>query len=225
MSKKTKSRETGICWDKLLAGLILIPAGAGLTIVLLGYLRHFCIVYIPFFLGILSYTLIYPVFKKPLSSYVIGHELTHVLWVWLFRGRVHKVRVSRRGGMVQADRVNFWIELAPYFFPIYTITAVGVYLILSILWGMNRYFNLFAFILGLTWAFHLWMTVYVLRYNQPDIQASGILFSAVLIYTVNLIVLILLLVFISPELSFQGFICQSGSRVRESYLWILHRLT
>lgn len=69
-----------------------------------------------FLLGIISYTLIFPVFNKPLRSYILGHELTHVLSVWLFRGKIHKMSISRRGGVVKTDKTNIWIKLAPYFF-------------------------------------------------------------------------------------------------------------
>ena len=55
--------------------------------------------------------------------YVFGHELTHALWVWLMGGRVSRFRVGRDGGHIVTDRNNFWIALAPYFFPLYSIFA------------------------------------------------------------------------------------------------------
>ena len=51
--------------------------------------------------------------------YVFGHEVTHALWAKLFGGRVaDHFHVSLEGGHVLTDRVNTWIALAPYFFPI-----------------------------------------------------------------------------------------------------------
>ena len=40
------------------------------------------------------------------------------LWVLLMGGRVSRFRVGRDGGHIVTDRNNFWIALAPYFFPL-----------------------------------------------------------------------------------------------------------
>lgn len=186
--------------------LFIFPITLAFTSVLVRYIREFSLSYIPFLLGMVSYTLTYPVFRKPLSGYVIGHELSHVIGIWLSRGKVHSIRIGRYGGRVKADRINVWTALLPYFFPIYTIMALGMYFLLSILWDMGRYYNWFIFILGITWAFHIWMTIYVLRHNQPDIRYGGFLFSIVIIFTINIIFITLLLVFISPRLTISDFI-------------------
>lgn len=201
-----------------------MPAAAGLTGVLIYYIKNFSLSYIPFLLGVLSYTLVYPVFKKPFFSYVVGHELSHVLGVWLFRGKVHSVKVGRHGGMVKTNKSNIWIALLPYFFPVYAILLLALYYLLAILWDMSRFFNFMVFLLGITWAFHVWMTLYIVKQNQPDIKYSGVLFSAVIIFTINVIILILLLTIISPELTMQKFIGQSVKMVQGSYLWILQKL-
>lgn len=191
---------------RLALAVSILPLAVGFTCVLFSSLKCFSFSYIPFLLGIAAYTLTYPVFKKPLSSYVIGHELSHILGIWLSRGRVHSLRIGRQGGSVKTDRINIWTALLPYFFPIYTILVLGIYFMLSILWDMSRYYNWFVFILGVTWAFHFWMTLYVLRHNQPDIRYGGFLFSMVIIFAVNIIILTLLLVFISPKLTITDFI-------------------
>lgn len=213
-----------IYWGRIIFALAFLPAAIGLTYVLISCFQRFSSLYVPFLLGVICYTLTYPVFKKPLSSYVIGHELTHVLGIWLSRGKIHSIRIAKSGGMVKADRINIWTALLPYFFPIYTVIILGVYFLLSIFLDMSRFYNWMVFILGLTWAFHFWMTIYVLRYNQPDIRYSGFLFSMVVIFTINIITLTLLLTFISPELSIGEFVKQSFLRIKESYIWILKRL-
>lgn len=217
-------KNVKIYWGRIIFALFLMPAAAGFTGVLIFCLKKFSFSYIPFLLGVLSYTLIYPIFKKPFLSYVIGHELTHVLGIWLARGKVHSVRVSKRGGMVKTDKANVWISLMPYFFPFYSFIVLAIYYILSILWNVGRFFGLMVFALGLTWAFHLWMTLHIVKQNQPDIKYSGVLFSAVIIFTINVIILILLLTIISPELTMQKFIGQSVKMVQGSYLWILQKL-
>lgn len=215
------SRKIKIYWGRIILALLIIPAAVGLTGVLISYLRNYYSSYIPFLLGIVTYTLTYPVFRKPLTSYVIGHELSHVLGVWLSRGKVHSIKIGRRGGMVKADKSNIWTALLPYFFPIYTFLVLGIYFVLSIFWDMHRFYGWMLFILGITWAFHFWMTVYILRHNQPDIKYSGFLFSMVIIFTINIVILTLLLTFISPDINIWQFICESCERIKDSYLWIL----
>jgi len=209
---------------RIFFGLFIIPAALGFAGVLLSCVKNFSISYFPFFLGIIAYTLVYPVFKKPLLSYVVGHELSHVIGVWLFRGRVYGMKVGRNGGMIKTNKSNVWIALLPYFFPIYTIIVLGIYFLFSILWDLSRFFNFMVFLLGVTWAFHLWMTLYIIRNNQPDIKENGVFFSSVVIFTVNVIVLTLLLVLISPELTAKQFVGESVAKVEGCYLWILKQL-
>jgi hypothetical protein len=58
---------------------------------------------------------IYLLLPKPMWIYVFGHELTHVLWVWLFGGSVKKFKVTSNGGHVIVDKTNFIIALSPVF--------------------------------------------------------------------------------------------------------------
>ncbi len=70
-----------------------------------------------FSLGAVLWLITFFGLPRPLLVYVFGHELTHALWVWLMGGRVSQFRVRRDGGHIITDRNNFWIALAPYFFP------------------------------------------------------------------------------------------------------------
>src|SRR5438477_10804042 len=64
---------------------------------------------------------------RPILLYVFGHELTHAIWVWIMGGRVSRFRVGRDGGHVVTNRTNFWVALARYFFPVYSILAIAIY--------------------------------------------------------------------------------------------------
>ena len=70
-----------------------------------------------FSLGTLLWVVTFFGLPRPMLLYVFGHELTHVIWVWLMGGRVSQFRISRTGGYIVTDTTNFWIALAPYFFP------------------------------------------------------------------------------------------------------------
>ena len=209
---------------KFVIFLLLVPAAAGITIFVYNFFLKAYLSCLMFFTGVLLYTLIYPVFKKPMRAYVLGHELTHILGIWLFHGKIHEVKISGRGGMVRADKSNVWIRLLPYFFPIYTILVLGLYLLFSLGWDISRYFSIMVFALGITWGFHLWMTIHILWQNQPDIKQSGILFSLIIIYILNLLILAGLFVFISPELGVIDFFKGVWQEINDSYLWTLQKL-
>src|ERR1700736_4815328 len=88
-----------------------------------------------------------------LVVYVFGHELTHAIWVWLMGGRVTQFNVSRDGGYVVTNKTNFWIALAPYFFPIYSLLAIAGYGGLRFCFDVQPYGGWLYSVLGGTWGF------------------------------------------------------------------------
>lgn len=137
---------------------------------------------------------------KPVRLYLVGHELTHALWAWAFGGRVMAFRVGPEGGCIRTNKVNFWITLAPYFFPIYSILALWLWWAAGFWVRLDGHACVLLAVLGVTWGFHLCFTVVMLARFQPDIAGEGWLFSMSLIYLLNLVPLVLLLVLVSPEL-------------------------
>ena len=78
-----------------------------------------------FSLGAVLWLIAFFGLPRPMLVYVFGHELTHALWVLLMGGRVSRFRVGREGGHIVTDRNNFWIALAPYFFPLYSLIVIA----------------------------------------------------------------------------------------------------
>jgi hypothetical protein len=152
---------------------------------------------------------------RPLRLYVFGHELTHAVWIWAWQGRVAKFHGwSRDGGYVITDTHNFWIALAPYFYPLYSFAVILVYAIASIFYDVAGSTETFMFmtplqwlfvLLGGTWAFHLSFTVWMIPKGQTDLTYHGTFFSLVIIYIMNVVLLALLLVIGAPEVSFSSF--------------------
>jgi hypothetical protein len=120
-------------------------------------------------------------------------------------GRVSKFRVSGDGGHIVTNRTNFLIALAPYFFPLYSLLAILVYGIASLFVNVAPYGQLLYAILGITWAFHLTFTCWMIPKNQTDLSDHGTFFSLVFIYLMNLVLLSVLLVTASPQITFAGF--------------------
>jgi len=158
-----------------------------------------------FSLGAVLWLIAFLGLPRPIVLYVFGHELTHALWVLLMGGHVSRFRVGREGGHVVTNRNNFWIALAPYFFPLYSILAIAIYGALSLFLNMQPYGRLLYAIIGATWAFHLTFTCWMIPKNQTDLSDQGTLFSLVVIYLMNLLLLSVMLILASPQISFVAF--------------------
>jgi hypothetical protein len=158
-----------------------------------------------FSLGALLWLIAFFGLPRPILLYVFGHELTHALWVWLMGGRVSRFRVSRDGGHILTSRTNFWIALAPYFFPLYSILAIALYGMSGLFVDVQPYGRLLYGVIGGTWAFHFSFTCWMIPKNQTDLRDHGTFFSLIIIYLMNLILLIVMLVLASPKTTFAGF--------------------
>jgi hypothetical protein len=158
-----------------------------------------------FSLGAVLWLIAFLGLPRPILIYVFGHELTHALWVLLMGGRVSRFRVGRDGGHVVTNRNNFWIALAPYFFPLYSILAIATYGVLSLFLNVQAYGRLLYAVIGVTWAFHFTFTCWMIPKNQTDLSDQGTFFSLVVIYLMNLLLLSAMLIFASPEITFAAF--------------------
>jgi len=158
-----------------------------------------------FSLGAVLWVIAFFGLPRPVILYVFGHELTHALWVWLMGGRVSRFRVGPEGGHIVTNRTNFWIALAPYVFPLYSILAILTYGALSLAYNMQPYGRLLYAIIGVTWAFHFTFTCWMIPKNQTDLSDHGTFFSLVVIYLLNLLLLCAMLILASPHLTFASF--------------------
>lgn len=129
-----------------------------------------------------------------LYLYVLGHELTHVLFVLLFRGKVTDFHVSTQGGYITTNKTNLIIALSPYFVPFWAVICAVLFAVLRVCLTLDPVWNLaFYALMGLTWTFHMIWTLWMLPRDQPDLQEHGTLLSLVVIYLANLLVLVALL--------------------------------
>jgi len=180
-------------WLKRVGAILLLPSCAGLFHALLrvvsasGDSSSFWIVFLA---GAACWWVIYLLLPKPMWFYVFGHELTHVLWTWLFWGKVRRFKASAKGGHVIITKTNFLIALSPYFFPIYAVAVVLVFGLGHALWNWSRYQVWFHLLLGAAYAFHVTLTWFILQTRQLDITDHGYLFSAVIIWIGNILVLV-----------------------------------
>ena len=142
---------------------------------------------------------------RPVRVYVFGHELTHAIWVWAMGGRVSQFKVRREGGYIVTNKHNFWIALAPYFYPVYSILVIFLYGVASLFYNLAPYTSVLFGLLGLTWAFHLSFTLWMIPKGQSDLSYHGTIFSLVVIYLMNVLVLSALLIVAAPEVTVSVF--------------------
>lgn len=124
-----------------------------------------------------------------LYAYVLGHELTHALFVYLSFGKVTEMKVSHEGGYILSNKHNVWISLSPYFVPFWAVALALPLLLLRLFWDFPLSEQLIYLVLGAGWFFHLLWTLWMIPQEQPDLQEHGTLFSLSFIYLINVWVL------------------------------------
>ena len=206
---------------KTLLGILLIPLAVGTAQAFYSQIAGISILSGTLRIlerGVFAYLIFHVLIMRPVYIYVLGHEFVHVLATWLCGGHVVSFSVTPSGGNVVTSKTNFFIELSPYFVPIYTLLAGAVFIFLK---GMDKISPsmsaIFLFAVGVTLAFHIVMTTEVIKMQQPDIAKSGAVFSFVVIFIINIIVV---MAAFSPffHMSFVQFIKESGINSWEIYL-------
>ena len=212
---------------KILFGLSLVPF-------CLGFTWQFATTVFPvryrpdtpyyFFGGGLAYLTIHVLFKKPVLTYVIGHELTHALFALLFGGAVKSIHASDRGGRVTITKSNFIITLAPYFFPLYTCLAIILYWTARASDARGMATNLLIFLSGATFALHLVLTFVFLQTDQNDIREEGAIFSYPLIFLFNIAFSAFLMkVYLADNMDYMNFLAGGIMRTAELLLPLMRK--
>ncbi|MFH1837235.1 MAG: hypothetical protein ABH862_03875 [Candidatus Omnitrophota bacterium] len=168
--------------------------------------------------GVLIYVLFHVLVLRPVYIYVLAHEFVHVIATWICGGKIVSFNVRPSGGNVVTSKTNFFIELSPYFVPLYTIIVGMIFAVIRAT-GKGPVFmsEILLFLIGITLALHLVMTAEALRVQQPDIMKSGIIFSYALIFIGNLVVVIGVFSIIFADVNFMDFIRNAYSSSMEIY--------
>ncbi len=129
-----------------------------------------------------------------LYLYVLGHELTHAVFVVLYRGKVTDFHVSVDGGYITTNKSNLIIALSPYFVPFWSVACALAYAVLRYSAGLPQEWDRLLYgVMGVTWTFHMIWTLWMIPRDQPDLRENGTFLSLVIIYFANLLVLVGLL--------------------------------
>ena len=134
-----------------------------------------------FFTGLLERLFLY--------FYVLGHELTHAIFVYACGGRVAGISISADGGYIMTNKSNVLIALSPYFIPFWSVVVLAVSSLLGLFTNIPYHSEALYLLIGGSWAFHLLWTLWMIPRDQPDLKENGVFFSLVVIYLANIIVL------------------------------------
>jgi hypothetical protein len=173
--------------------LLFLSGGLGSAILALpGHVNRQAML-MPTAIGFVSGGIVFALFCRFTPVYVLGHELTHWFAAKLFLRRTGTFQVGASQGSVAVSGTNVWIVLAPYFVPIYALLWTGLYGVLCF-WvrppgpAVTR---VFCAGLGVTYAFHVVLTVWALYQGQQDLKLYGAFFSLAMILFCNLLLVCL----------------------------------
>jgi hypothetical protein len=130
---------------------------------------------------------------------MFGHELSHVIAGILSGAKIKKFNIGKESGSVILTKDNICITLAPYFFPIYTSTAIIIYIFLGWFINIEQFYGYFLFLAGFSIAFHVALTIHILSIEQSDLRIYGTFFSYIIIFMINIAVFVLLAALVFPD--------------------------
>ena len=130
---------------------------------------------------------------KLLYLYVLGHEMTHAMFVYACGGRISAIHFSTDGGYVMTNKSNILIALSPYFVPFWSAVLISLHSFISLWATIPAGGLILTGLLGFTWTFHIVWTVWMIPKDQPDLKENGTFFSLMLIVFANLILFSLIL--------------------------------
>jgi hypothetical protein len=118
------------------------------------------------------------------------------------------------------NRSNFVVNLAPYFFPLYTVAACLVWAVAA-----ERFQPLITALVGFTLAFHFALTLFSLKQHQSDIAEVGWFFSIPLILALNVLICVLVLRLLAPgPVSLRAFFLDAWTTLGAGAHWVRLRV-
>ncbi len=146
-----------------------------------------------------------------LYLYVLGHELTHVFFIYLCGGSIPRKGFSVTlggGGHVITNKSNILIALSPYFIPFWSVVLVLISMLLERCVKIPHHSEALYLLIGASWTFHLTWTLWMLPRDQPDLKENGSFFSLTIIYLANVLLLAGMLSLAPGGLNFKNYCYQ-----------------
>src|SRR5439155_2039716 len=103
----------------------------------------------------------------------------------------------------------------------YSILAIAIYGALSLFLNVQPYGRLLYAVIGATWTFYFTFTCWMIPKNQTDLSDQGTFFSLVVIYLMNLVLLSVMLILASPDITFASFGADLVSNLANFTQWLM----
>jgi len=210
---------------KLIVGVIAIPLAVGVTIAFyhnILLINELAKSFNYFVYGIVGYVILHLLFYRPTYLYVLGHEAVHAGLSWVMGGKIKSFKVSGDGGQVATDKSNTLVELGPYFVPIYAIIITVIYFVLVSSYNING--AVFVFLIGFALALHIISTIEILKVRQPDIVKSGYVFSIIMVYVLNIVVISSVFSLVFPSFGLKRFFVETWAVSKHIYVAAVRQL-
>jgi hypothetical protein len=185
-------------------GLLLLPAVAGLGLAVYALLIDTQLdasgsaLLFRFMIGSALWIVLFLTLTKPMRSYVLAHEMSHVLAAWISGQHADQLKVGANGGSVRVSQSNLFIALAPYMLPFYSLLLFAFHLLASLWWDPRLWSAYLPLAFGFTWSFHITFTLLALSRKQSDLHPYGLLGAFPVILLGNLLILVVALSVITP---------------------------
>ena len=141
-----------------------------------------------------------------LYLYVLGHEMTHAMFVYVCGGRISDIHFSSEGGYIMTNKSNILIALSPYFIPFWSAVLISVHSFASLWAPIPAGGLILTGLLGFTWTFHIIWTVWMIPKDQPDLKEHGTFLSLMIIVLANLLLISVMLCATSRDVKLSKFI-------------------
>jgi hypothetical protein len=147
----------------------------------------------PFLLGAAAYLPFGLVSRGSGRAYILAHELSHAAAAALCGIKVGRISVGRRAGHVALGGSNAFVDLAPYFVPLYALAAALAYGLALYFVDLTPWRPQLTALTGFLLSFHLVNTAAVMAGPvQSDFRkAGGVIFSFSTVLLANAVCLAL----------------------------------
>lgn len=173
-----RKKKPGRSWHKVIVGLISLVGAITYAFVLISMLDTSLLI-IPHvetaLVGFVSGALFWIVMRQKLGFFgVFEHEFTHLVMGLLMFRKPEAFFATAKRGHVRVGGKNFLVDLAPYYFPTFSVILLLVFPLLK----ESAYLVYFP-VLGFITGYHLVSKIFDFKFYQGDIRVSGRVFSVV----------------------------------------------
>ena len=173
-------------------------------------------------IGFIFFTGFYLLTGQPVRTYIIAHELSHMIFAIFTGTRIKSVSFRKDNSYVKTGGSNVFVSLGPYILPLYSIVLILIYKMILIIIGYSKFISIiFYFIIGAGYSFHILSTVHYLKYDQPDMKRYGYFFSLTFVMVWLIVISALLFSLMFSKVELVTYLLKSLYETKQIYMLLL----